>query len=165
MAKFNNARYFVPDNLRVSEAELLKIDDYDASHGRAGRGRHAEYPTALIPLELADGIAVSSGSNTDSIVWVAPFPCEIIAFEAGVVSSAGSASTFDLLHEPEGSTPGFTSILDAAVDVHAVAGVMATDAVTDGSEGLAKGDKVKGNFASVGGAVAGGKARLWVRRL
>jgi hypothetical protein len=163
MAAFDPSAFIGNRNVRPTEDQLATIEQWEAGLGDAAvqrLWRHLQYFTQHLHIA-----ATINGGADISITNAARMPFKLVALDVGCEAAAASADA-DLLWEPAGSTPGFTSLLEAVVDIQATAGVYdQSGQITDGKEDIAYGDKFHLSVTAGAGNCTGAQALLHCFRL
>jgi hypothetical protein len=161
MAAFNNGPWLGARLVRPTEAQLQTIEDFEAGLGDAGvqrLWRHLQYFTQHL------SIATTINNNTVvSLIAASRIPYKIVGIDIGCETAAASADG-NIEKEPAAGG-GYTTMQEAVVDMQTGAGSYVAAVVTDGTEDVAFGDKVRLTVTAGVGAVVGSQALLHCFRL
>lgn len=159
MSAFDSAPWLGPHFVAFNDRELDRISAYDKAHGLANRARNARTPASIGSFDLVVVTAVSA-NNKDSVRYKAPFPLEILRCDVACETAAGTA----LADVKTDDDTDDQSILAAPIDVAAAVGIAVQAAPEDDKNVVQEGTEIYLNIAG-DGAVVGGQAKIWYRRL
>ncbi len=164
MTAFDASSWIGTRNVRVTDAQLALLDQWDAGLGAIGVStlwRH----TGLFILPLTIQTAINANAK-NSLEYTAPIPFKVVAIDVGCESAAGSAMVADIEKNPSGSPDTFATMTTGAVDIKTAAGDFVDLPVLDGAEDVAAGDQIRLVGTATGsGAVVGCTSLLVCYRL